>query len=193
MIKELIEEFELLPLQEDVKEHSRRVKTIALLIANNLMDIEEGCLVNLKNLEVAALYHDVGKMYIPKEILNKPGKLTPNEMARMKLHVKLSGKYAEKRGISSEIIKIILHHHEACNGKGYPFGLKKESLSIESKILRVADNYDAMTSDRPYRDALSQNEALDIILAKHEEYDMLVLRMLFEVLGLRNVKEEKSA
>lgn len=193
MIKDLIEEFELLPLQEDVKEHSRRVKTIALLIANNLMDIEDGYLVNLKSLEVAALYHDVGKMYIPKEILNKPGKLTPREMNTMKLHVKLSGHYVSKRGIPSDIIKIILHHHETCNGKGYPFGLKRESLSIESKILRVADNYDAMTSDRPYRDALSQNEALDIILANHEEYDMLVLRMLFEVLGLRNVKEEKSA
>lgn len=193
MIKDLIEEFELLPLQKDVKEHSKRVSTLALAIANNLIDTEREHLVNQKCLEVAALYHDIGKMYIPKDILNKPAKLTLTEMSTMKLHVKLSGHYASKRGMPSDIIKIILHHHETCNGKGYPFGLKKESLSLESRILRVADNYDAMTSDRPYRDALSQNEALDIILNNHEEYDMLVLRMLFEVLGLRNVKEEKSA
>lgn len=193
MIKKLIEEFELLPLQEDVKEHSLRVEELALLIANKMMDTEDGYYINLINLKVGARYHDVGKMYIPEEILNKPGKLTPEEMLIMQTHVKWSGKYAQERGISSEIIKIILHHHESCNGKGYPFGLKKEALSIESRILRVADNYDAMTSDRPYREAWSQNEALEIILSNHEEYDMLVLRMLFEVLGLRNIKEEKSA
>ena len=94
MLEQLIEEFELLPLQEDVKEHSRRVKNLALSIANKLMDSEGGCYINIRNLEVAALYHDVGKMYIPENILNKPGKHTVEEFEVMKTHAKIKRSFS---------------------------------------------------------------------------------------------------
>ena len=189
----LIEEFEKLNIQEDVKTHSRRVEALSLEIANRLIDIGYKEPINLSNLKLAARYHDVGKKDIPKKILNKPGELTNEEMHIMKQHVKLSGKYAADRGFPSPVIKIILHHHESCNGNGYPFGLLSHALSIESKILRVADIYDALTSDRPYRKAFNQNDALDIILEAHEEYDMNILRVLFEILGVRNMDTVRIA
>ncbi|MBN2794463.1 MAG: HD domain-containing protein [Clostridia bacterium] len=188
--QQLIQEFEDLDIQEDVKEHSKRVMTLSGLIALNLQKNQD---INLSSLRIAALYHDVGKMYIPKTILNKPGRLTDQEMNTMKLHVKFSGKYVADRGLPSKIVKIILHHHETCNGTGYPFGLSGEVLNVESKILRVADIYDALTSDRPYRDAHTQREALNIILERLEEYDERILKALFEVLGLEAVDVEKIA
>ncbi len=193
MEKQLIEEFEQLNIQEDVKNHSRRVEALSLKIANRLIDDGYKGAINLGDLKIAARYHDIGKKDIPKKILNKPDKLTVEEMVIMKQHVKFSGKYAADRGFPSPVIKIILHHHESCNGNGYPFGLKSDALSIESKILKVSDIYDALTSDRPYRKAFNQNDALDIILSAHEEYDIDILRVLFEILGARNVESVRSA
>lgn len=193
MEKKLIEEFDKLPIQEDVKRHSNRVMELSLQIANKLIETGYDELINMSDLKVAAQYHDVGKKDVSKFILNKPGKLLDHEYQQMQMHVKYSGRYASDRGFSSNIIKIILHHHETCNGKGYPFGLKSDALSIETKILRVADVYDALTNDRPYREAYNQNDALDLILRDHEEYDIEILKVLFEVLGIRNIDSEQIA
>lgn len=189
----LMEAFEKLKMDKDVKDHCKRVMHLSVAMAGKC--IEESCLelVNIDNLEVAALYHDVGKMYIPKEILNKPGPLSDEEMSMMKLHVKYSGWHAASQGIPSSVIKIILHHHETCNGKGYPFAISDSQLSIEAKILRVADVYDALTSNRPYRPAHSQSDALDIILKNRDEYDMRIVGILLNILNAEKVDVERSA
>jgi len=189
----LIEEFEALDIQEDVRSHSLRVMELSVQVAKQMISSGYEEEINVNALRVAALYHDVGKMDVSKFILNKPGKLCDHELKKMQQHVKYSGKYASERGFPSNIIKIILHHHENCSGTGYPFGLTGSHLSIESKILRAADIYDALTSDRPYRKAFSQNDTLDIILKDHKEYDMNVLRTLLEVLGVNNIEKERIA
>lgn len=192
-MKNPVPAYEKLNLQEDVHSHSLRVVELSEQIANRLITLGYKEKINISSLKIAARHHDIGKKDIPNKILNKPDVLTDEEMKVMKLHVKYSGKYASERGFPRDVIKIILHHHENCLGTGYPFGLKSDQLSIESKILRAADIYDALTNDRPYRKAFSQNVALDIILEKHEEYDIDVLKALFEVLGVRNVDADLIA
>jgi diguanylate cyclase (GGDEF)-like protein len=118
----------------------------------------------LADLLLFAQFHDIGKVGIPDHILNKPGKLTDEEFAMMKQHSDIGYRIALASPDLAPIAGLILRHHEWWNGNGYPLGLKGNEIPLECRILALADAYDAMTSDRPYRKAWTQEAALSEIL-----------------------------
>jgi HD-GYP domain-containing protein (c-di-GMP phosphodiesterase class II) len=127
--------------------HSERVARIGVGIAQELGLSEK----EKRNLEMASLLHDIGKMSIERKILEKPGRLTEEEWKVVREHPKKSLFVIEDIGELREIFSALLHHHERYEGKGYPNGIKGEEIPLLSRIIAVADTFDAMTSDRPYR------------------------------------------
>lgn len=106
----------------------------------------------LRDLELSALFHDIGKIGIADNILKKPNGLTPEEFEIMKRHPEYSAEIiAGLPGIKEEVVKSVLHHHERFDGRGYPYNLKEEAIPLYSRMIIIADTYDAMTSIRPYR------------------------------------------
>jgi putative nucleotidyltransferase with HDIG domain len=140
--------------------HSRRVETIAVQIATALKLPKE----KVKEIQIAALLHDIGKIGIEDIILRKPAKLTPEERQRIEEHPTIGVSIVEKVGLSEEIKEMIRHHHERYDGMGYPDKLDHTSVSFEAYILGVADAFDAMTSDRPYRAGMSEEKAISILI-----------------------------
>jgi putative nucleotidyltransferase with HDIG domain len=140
--------------------HIRRVQKYALELARAL-GLEEDR--DLKALEAAALLHDMGKVAVPDHILNKPGRLTPAEYEKMKLHAVIGADILSAVEFPFPVVPIVRHHHENWDGTGYPDGLQGENIPIGARILSVIDCYDALTSDRPYRRALTKAQALEII------------------------------
>lgn len=107
----------------------------------------------LENIVFASLCHDVGKVFVPNEILNKPGKLTEEEFNLIKKHP-IDGAKMAQGTFMGNLDKIIVQHHERIDGTGYPYGLKGDEILLEAKIIALADSFDAMTSDRSYRKAM---------------------------------------
>ncbi len=140
--------------------HSRRVEMLALQIANALKLPKE----KVKEIQIAALLHDIGKIGIEDIILRKPAKLTDEERKRIEEHPTIGVSIVEKVGLSEEIKEMIRHHHERYDGRGYPDKLDHTAVSFEAYILGVADAFDAMTSDRPYRAGMSEERAMSILL-----------------------------
>ncbi len=136
--------------------HSERVTNYAVRIAER-MGFEADFLLSL---ELAGLLHDVGKIGVAEKILNKPGKLTPDEYNLIKEHPSVGSEIIHRIERSHEISRIVRHHHEHWDGSGYPDGLAGEAIPVGARMLAVADAYDAMTSQRSYRDALSRKEAM---------------------------------
>ncbi|WP_338779815.1 HD-GYP domain-containing protein [Metabacillus sp. FJAT-52054] len=136
-------------------QHSARVQTCSVQIAKHLLLTKD----QLENLYYASLFHDVGKIHVPEEILNKPDKLTPKEFEILKKH-SYDGAQMVKSTYYDHISNIILHHHERLDGSGYPYGLKGDQISTEAQIIAIADTYDAMTSDRVYRKGLNPVDAM---------------------------------
>lgn len=118
----------------------------------------------IQNIKDAAVLHDIGKIGINDNILNKTTKLTEAEYEEIKRHPSIGAEIISKVDFLKDTSKIIRHHHERYDGKGYPDGLYKGQVPIEAYMLSIADSYDAMTSDRPYRDPLTKEEALEEIL-----------------------------
>jgi HD-GYP domain-containing protein (c-di-GMP phosphodiesterase class II) len=112
---------------------------------------------------VAGTLHDVGKLYVPAEILSKPGKLSEVEFNLVKIHSQASYDILKSVEFPWPVAQIVLQHHERLDGSGYPQGLKGEDILLEAKILAVADVVEAMASHRPYRPALGIGRALDEI------------------------------
>ncbi len=142
-----------------IRGHAFKVATIARMIGER-MDFDQR---SLANLEYAALLHDVGKIGVPLDILSKKGQLEREEMEIIKQHPEISVEIISPVGFLSRILPIIRHHHENIDGTGYPLGLAGEQICLESRVLSVADAYDAMVSDRPYRPAMENWRALEII------------------------------
>ena len=140
--------------------HSRRVELYAGQIAKKLG--LDG--VTIHAIEVAALLHDIGKIGIQDSILNKKGKLIEPELSQIRSHPQIGLKILEDVELPRNSKAMIEHHHERYDGNGYPSGLKGDEVPIEAYILSAADAYDAMTSDRPYRKAMTPDEAMDILL-----------------------------
>ncbi|MDP2690580.1 MAG: HD-GYP domain-containing protein [Deltaproteobacteria bacterium] len=167
---------------EYVFTHSVNVCILSLIIGRN-MGLSRG---KLNDIGMGAILHDVGKMLVPAHILNKPGALTPEEFDEVKKHSRLG---AEVLGMSKDIkddsLQIILRHHESYNGKGYPDGLRGEDIHIYARIAAVADIYDAMTSDRIYRKAISPNEVLQkMYMLRFTHYDPEFVERLIKSLGI---------
>ena len=136
--------------------HSARVAELSVLLAKALhLPLEEQIRINL-----GAHLHDIGKVGIPDAILNKVGPLDDKEFALIKQHTLTGYKIIKKVRSFSEISDIILYHHERVDGLGYPEGLSGQEISLATKIVSIADSFDAMTSKRPYRQSLTTTEAL---------------------------------
>lgn len=141
------------------KNHCQRVQLYAYKIAVELnLDNE-----TIESLQFAALFHDLGKIEIPDDILNKPTALSEKEYEIVKEHPKYSSEIIRKLYFKN-IEEIVLQHHERIDGSGYPNHLKGNDICIEAAIIAVADSYDAMTSDRPYRCGLSQELAVSELI-----------------------------
>ncbi len=139
--------------------HSINVALLSLIIAENTgIDKKQ-----LKNLAVGALFHDVGKILIPKEIIDKKTSLSDKEMAFMRQHCELGVNLVDAYDLPEESLSVILQHHERLDGSGYPYGLKSGDIHPLAKITMIADVLDAITSARPYRPAKSIGEAILII------------------------------
>lgn len=153
--------------------HIRRVQRFAVGLANALGVSDER---QLRAIEAAALLHDMGKLAIPEFILNKPGKLTSREFSVMKTHAAVGADLLSSIQFPYPVVPIVRHHHENWDGSGYPDGIKGSDIPLGARILSVVDCYDALTSDRPYRPAMSPEEALDILSQRRGKmYDPLVV------------------
>lgn len=136
--------------------HSYRVTYISIKIGEQLgLDSQ-----SLSYLEFAGLLHDIGKIGVPEKILNKPGRLTDEEYTIISRHPERGGEILARLRNMNSVIECVIHHHERFDGTGHPQGLKGEDIPLGARILSVADSYDAMTSDRPYRDGMSHELAL---------------------------------
>jgi putative nucleotidyltransferase with HDIG domain len=139
--------------------HSMRVSEYAVELGKRVRLSNK----RLENLRMAAILHDIGKIGIEENILNKSGVLTEEEFDKIKQHPENGVKIIQDISFLKNVSDIILNHHEKMDGTGYPNGKKQGEISIEAAILSIADVYDALTSDRPYRQALSKEEAIAII------------------------------
>jgi putative nucleotidyltransferase with HDIG domain len=140
--------------------HIRRVQRHSLALAKALGVTDER---EIKALEAAALLHDVGKLCVPDHVLNKPGALKAGEFHAMKLHATQGATILSTVQFPYPVVPIVKHHHEAWNGRGYPDGLAGEEIPFGARILAVVDCFDALTSDRPYRRKLHDDQALRMI------------------------------
>jgi putative nucleotidyltransferase with HDIG domain len=136
--------------------HSNRVRRSSVRVAKKLGLSKQ----RIENLEFAALLHDIGKIGVKDEVLQKKSPLTEEEFRSIQEHPLIGVKILEEIEILKDIIPVIRHHHERFDGGGYPDGLAGEKIPLEARILTVADSFDAMTSFRPYRPALSLQKAL---------------------------------
>ena len=135
--------------------HSARVSEVAVKIAEK-MDLNQGV---VERIQMAAYLHDIGKIAISDQILNKPGRLKRSELKEVQKHPEFAYNILERLPPFKKVSRIILHHHERYDGLGYPKGLKGKAIPLEARIIAVADAFDAMTSDRPYRKALNYDQA----------------------------------
>lgn len=148
--------------------HSSRVTKISLAIGRELGLSKD----DLQNLEYATLFHDIGKIGISDNILNKPGKLTSEEFELMRKHPLIGVRILQGIEFLDESLPIIKHHHERVDGNGYPDGLSDSEIPFGARILAIADTFDAMVTDRPYRKAVSEEDAIqEIIRNKGSQFD----------------------
>ncbi len=159
--------------------HSEHVCEYALAIAKEIGLAEE----QLKDLEQACQLHDIGKIGIEDYILTKPGKLSSEEWEKMKMHPVKSAEILRPLAFLSEVIKLVEQHHERYDGKGYPAELKAEEIALGARILTVADSFDAMFTDRPYRKALTKEEAIaELKKGSGTQFDPKVVEVFLRVL-----------
>ena len=161
--------------------HSVNVSVLSLGMAIELgiKDIAE-----LRVLGMGGMLHDIGKSKIPASILNKPGRLTDEEFAVIKQHVVLGKRLlADNVEIPQSVLGPLMQHHERLTGKGYPFGLSDGQISVIGRIVAIADTYDALTTARPYKDAMKPFEALKILRDQIADYDGEIFQKFVMMLG----------
>jgi len=167
--------------------HSFRVARYSVAIGRQLKLTEQ----ELPDLEIAAYMHDLGKIGVSEAVLAKPGKLSAAEFEEIKKHPLLTNKILEPIDLPAFIVAATLQHHERLDGRGYPMGLKGDEITLFAKIIAVADVFDALTSARPYRDAMTVEDALTILCQGIDtEYDRKVVHAFFT--ALRNKEADKD-
>jgi putative nucleotidyltransferase with HDIG domain len=173
--------------------HSERVAEISVILGRKLgLDKKD-----LRLLEIGALLHDIGKLGVPQSIIDKPGKLTEEEFEIVKKHPEIGYKILEPIKELSDVLPIVLYHHEKCNGSGYPKGLKCNEIPLLAKIVAVADVVEAMTAERPYKKSHSLDYVINYILENSGEnklFDRDVVRALYESREeIKRILESKSS
>lgn len=159
--------------------HSETVAKYAMKIAERLgLNVYRS-----RRLYWASLLHDIGKIYIPQSILNKPGRLSEEEYRLVKIHPVKSEELVMSIGGLDDIGKIIRSHHERWDDRGYPDGLKGEEIPLESRIICIADAVDAMSSDRPYRKGMTKEEIIkEIERCSGTQFDPELSKIMIEIL-----------
>ena len=169
--------------------HIRRVQHYAVELAKALGVRDQ---LQLKAIQAAAVLHDTGKIAVPEAILNKPGPLDRDEFAIMKQHAAVGADIISAINFPYPVEPIVRHHHENWDGSGYPTGLVGTAIPIGARILAVADCFDALTSDRPYRLSMSDAEALAIISDRRGKTDdPLVVDTFFQSLSRSSLYRSK--
>src|SRR5271170_1393190 len=158
---------EALSLAIEAKDHSthdhlKRVQTYAVQLGRDLGLSDD----ELNALRAASMLHDIGKLAVPEQILSKPGRLTPEEFDRMKIHPVVGAEILDRVQFPYPVVPIVLSHHEKWDGSGYPYGLKGHAIPIGARILSVVDCFDALTSERPYRRAMSADDAMKHLVSE---------------------------
>ncbi len=157
--------------------HSARVVEYSLMIGEALNISKE----ELKELEISAILHDVGKIGIPDRILGKPGRLTDYEKEYMERHPEFGASIIEPIAKLKKLIPNILHHHEWFDGKGYPSGLRGKKIPLIARVICIGDSFDAITTDRPYRKKRSQEAALqELEEYKGSQFDPKLVKIFVE-------------
>jgi putative two-component system response regulator len=158
--------------------HCERVAEYSLAIATELNLNDE----TMKAIRYGSWLHDCGKIGVPGEILNKKSMLDPDEFEIIKSHPKWGADVAKKAAMSQLVINIIHHHHERYDGSGYPAGLREEEIPFEARIVTVADVYDALTTDRPYRNSYPVDKAIKIMrVMRGSVFDPDVLDLFLDI------------
>ena len=140
-------------------------------------------------LNTGALLHDIGKLAVPDHILNKPGRLTPAEMEKTKIHASVGASILEKVNFGYPVVPTVKYHHECWDGSGYPEGLKGQSIPLTARILSVSDAYDTLRSARPFRAAISREEARKFLInGAGTQFDPKIIDVF-----LRNLKKFEAA
>jgi response regulator RpfG family c-di-GMP phosphodiesterase/signal transduction histidine kinase len=185
MVKSLVSALEAKDIY--TRHHSTRVTEFTLKIAKRMRLSER----ELEDLELASLLHDVGKIAVPEWVLNKKGKLTDEEFAYIKEHPVRGESILNPVIELNQISKIVRSHHERYDGRGYPDGLKGQEIPLGARIMSVADAYDAITSERPYRGAESHNYAMkEITKSSGTNFDPEVVQHFIEIAG--EIVEDKA-
>jgi len=161
--------------------HSRNVAQVAARLARAMRLPED----EVRKIRIGALMHDIGKIGVSTAIIRKPTKLDPDEQQSMRAHPVISADIMQPIELLADAAAIVRHHHEHYDGTGYPSGLKAEGIPIGSRVILVADAFDAMTTDRPYRRGRSKEEAVRV-LRDHagKQFDADVVRALETILEL---------
>ena len=160
--------------------HCHRVVNHAVAIGRKLnLPVEQ-----IEALRLGSSLHDVGKIGINKAILNKPGKLTEREFAVIRTHVEIGVGILRPLNLPQDVIDAVKYHHERFDGKGYPYGLKGEQIPLIARIVSVADVFEALTSDRVYRNALSKDVSLRILQEQRgRQFDHKVVDVFFSIVA----------
>ncbi|MDR3112026.1 MAG: HD-GYP domain-containing protein [Elusimicrobiota bacterium] len=169
--------------------HSVRVRQYSKLIAEKL----KLPVVEIKKIEYAALMHDIGKIAVSETILRKDCDLSDEEMEIIKMHPIIGYNIAVSMTFFSDTAPLILYHHERYDGNGYPEKLSKNQIPIGARIICVADAYDAMVSDRPYRKSLpKENAILQLQKESGIQFDPIIVQAFAEILRLPNTLKDVS-
>jgi len=137
----------------------------------------------LRVLRIAAIFHDIGKVAVPESILNKRGPLTPAERLEIERHTVVGAQILSTVEFLTEVLPLVRHEHERWDGKGYPDGLQGDDIPLGSRIILACDAYSAMTSDRPYRPALTDSQAgAELLAGAGTQFDERVVAALLQLL-----------
>lgn len=170
--------------------HSQRVTQIAIAIAQELGMSPD----SITKIQLAGLVHDIGKIGVRESVLDKPGKLTAAEFQDVKRHCEIGERILTPIADDEDINQMVRHHHELYDGTGYPDGLKGERIPLGARVLAVADTFDAMTSSRSYRSAVSVDEALsEISKCAGTQFDPAVVAAFLKIPAAEIVKAEVTA
>jgi len=159
------------------KGHSKHVLELSSALGQKI-DLTSA---QMENLSFAAEIHDIGKIAINEFIVSKPGRFTEAEYLMIQHHAELGANLIETLGLDPLIPAIIRYHHENFDGSGYPHKLKGGQIPLESRIIRITDTYDALTSNRGYRAAYTPRKALAIMEQEHDFFDPELLEAFFKM------------